>query len=164
MKDIYLLWFNGLMKLVISLLLPFLAALVGSLATNPAIPGWYANLVKPSWNPPNYLFGPVWTVLYILMGISFYLIIKGEFNKKVHRAMRIYYLQLIFNTLWSVVFFGFNNLPLSLVVMAMLWILIVFTIIDFYKIKKLAGYLLIPYILWVSFASFLNFTIFFLNR
>lgn len=150
-------------KLTISVLLPFLAAGVGSFATYSAIPTWYAGLIKPAWNPPNYLFGPVWTILYILMGISFYLVISGKFDKKVHRAIRIYYLQLIFNTLWSVIFFGFQNPLLAFIVIIVLWILIALTIIDFYKIKKIAGYLLIPYILWVSFASVLNLAIYLLN-
>jgi translocator protein len=153
-----------MLKLIISLLLPFLAGAVGSLATFSAIPTWYAGLIKPAWNPPNFLFGPVWTILYIMMGISYYLVITQKFTKKVLAATRIYYFQLIFNTLWSVVFFGYKNPFLGLFVITVLWASIALTIIDFYRVKKVAAYLLVPYILWVSFASFLNLTIFLLNR
>jgi translocator protein len=152
------------MRIIISFLLPFLAGAIGSLATYPAIPTWYASLIKPSWNPPNFLFGPVWTILYILMGVSFYLVISQKKNKMVRLAIQPYYVQLILNTLWSIVFFGFKDLYLALINIAFLWIFIVLTILDFYKVKKLAAYLMIPYLLWVSFAAFLNLTVYLLNR
>jgi len=153
-----------MLKLLVSLLLPFLAAAVGFLATYSAIPVWYAGLIKPTWGPPNYLFGPVWTILYLMMGISYYLVITQKFNKKVLSATRIYYLQLIFNTLWSVVFFAYQSPFLAFLVIIVLWTLIIITIVDFYRVNKIAAYLMIPYILWVSFASILNLTIFLLNR
>jgi len=148
--------------LIPSIVLPLLAGAVGSAFTTSAITTWYTTLNKPSFNPPNYLFGPVWTVLYILMGISFYLVLVSKAKSK-QLAVKLFLVQLILNTLWSLIFFGAHNPMLALFDIVVLWGAILFTIVSFYKISKPASYLLIPYILWVSFATILNLSIVLLN-
>ena len=139
--------------------------IVGSLFTAPAIPAWYAGLVKPPFSPPNWIFAPAWTLLYILMGISFYLIWKkGTKDKKVRYAIKIFGVQLVLNAVWSPIFFGAKNMFLALIVIILMWFFIGKTIVAFGKINKLASRLLYPYILWVSFASLLNFSVWILNR
>jgi tryptophan-rich sensory protein len=156
---------KNFIKLASSIAICFLAAGIGSIFTVSAIPSWYATLVKPSFSPPNYLFGPVWTILYIMMGISLYIIWnKGIKNKNVKAALYIFGIQLILNTIWSPVFFGAHALFLALIIIIALWFYIVKTIKAFAKIDKLASYLLYPYLAWVSFASILNFSVWFLNR
>ncbi|MBN1168758.1 tryptophan-rich sensory protein [Candidatus Woesebacteria bacterium] len=150
-------------KLVVSLTLPFLAGFIGSYFTTPSIPTWYASLNKPKFNPPNWLFGPVWTILYILMGISFYIIWNKQTTKDRSNAFSYYLAQLILNSLWSIVFFGFKEVGLALVVITILWFLILKTIFFFEDLDKTSSNLLIPYILWVSFATILNFSIYILN-
>jgi len=149
-------------KLVIALIIPQAAGLLGSLATAPNITGWYASLVKSSFNPPNWIFGPVWTFLFLLMGIALYLVWTNK-NKNKQTAYLFFSLQLVFNIIWSVLFFGLHNPLSAFVEIIFLWILILLNIIYFYKINKTAGWLLLPYILWVSFAAALNFSIWQLN-
>lgn len=130
-----------------------------------AIPTWYATLNKPVFGPPNYLFAPVWTLLYILMGISLYLVWKkGLKTKIVSDALYLFGIQLILNAIWSPVFFGAKNILLALIIIIAMWIYIVKTISIFGKINKTAAYLLYPYIAWVSFAAILNFSIWLLNK
>lgn len=150
--------------LVFALSISLFAGALGSLATFPAIPTWYAHLNKPSFTPPNWLFGPVWTILYLLMGISFYLI-KVTKVKKMQRieAVQFYISQLVFNMIWSIMFFGLHTPAAAFGTIVALWLLILFTIIRFFAIKKTAAYLLLPYIAWVSFAAVLNFSIALLN-
>jgi tryptophan-rich sensory protein len=154
-------------KLVIALLLPQLAGLLGSLATTQAISTWYVTLNRPSFAPPNWLFAPVWTLLFILMGIAFYLIWEKsvtESQKKLKdQAIKLFLIQLVFNTLWSIIFFGQQLLFLAFVEIIILWILILLTILKFKKINPLSAYLMIPYLLWVSFASVLNLAFALLN-
>lgn len=140
-----------------------LAGLIGSIFTFPSIGNWYKYLNKPFFNPPNWIFGPVWTILYLLMGISFYLIWQSKSKKKNNKYFLIFYMQLFLNSLWSAIFFGLHNTLLAFIEIMFLWLAISLTIISFYKISKLAALLLVPYILWVSFASILNFAIFILN-
>lgn len=141
-----------------------LAGVIGSIFTTPAIQGWYATLVNPSFNPPNWVFAPVWTGLYLLMGISAFLVWrKGLDNHLVNSGLRIFILQLILNTLWSFLFFGLKSPLLGLIEIVLLWIAIVLTILSFFRVSKLAGILLLPYILWVSFATILNFSLWRLN-
>ena len=147
-------------KLVISVFLPLFAGFIGSYFTTPNIAGWYSTLIKPAFNPPNWVFGPVWTLLYIMMGLSFYLIWSKGFHKK---ATAVFLIQLALNSLWSILFFGLQNPFLAFVEIFFLWIAIVATIYFFYKIDKRAAYLMIPYILWVSFAAFLNYSVWILN-
>ncbi len=146
------------------ILLCQLAGVLGSFFTLDSILTWYATLNKPSFNPPNWIFGPVWTTLYTMMGISLYLIgQKGLKNKKVKFAFWLFLVHLAVNTLWSIIFFGLQNLSLALVVIIILWILIIWTIYLFYKLNTIAAYLLIPYAFWVSFATILNYFILKLN-
>lgn len=151
-------------RLIISLVLPQLAGMIGSLFTISAIPTWYAGLTKPALNPPGWIFAPVWTALYALMGIAAFIIWKKGLNRKdVKIALGIFIGQLALNTLWSIIFFGFHSPGWAFVDIILLWLAIVWTMVVFYKISKPAAYLLLPYILWVSFASYLNFMIWILN-
>lgn len=153
------------LKLVISIVICESAGVIGSFFTVPSIPTWYAALQKPEFSPPNFVFGPVWTTLYLLMGISLFLVWKskgGRDNKG--KAMQVFFTQLILNVLWSIVFFGFHSLAGGLVVIVFLWLLIIETIREFSKINKIAAILLYPYLAWVTFASFLNLALVFLNR
>lgn len=151
-------------QLALSLALPQLAGIIGSLFTASAIPTWYATLQKPSFSPPNWLFGPVWILLYILMGISVYLIWqKIAKNKTTKGILWLFWVHLFFNALWSIVFFGLQNPGLALINIIILWLLIVVLMIEFWPINKFSTYLLVPYLLWVSFASLLNYFIWHLN-
>lgn len=153
-----------LSKIFAAIIIAGLAGAIGSVFTGSAIQTWYTTLARPSFAPPNFLFGPVWTTLYIFMGIASYLIFeKGWERKDVKRALNIYLAQLVLNALWSIVFFGLHAIGWALVVIIALWILILMTILSFRKISKPAAYLLVPYILWVTFATALNYGFFALN-
>jgi len=142
-----------------------LAGVIGSVATAPSIPGWFAGLAKPAFNPPNWVFAPVWTILYALMGLAAYLVYgKGPGERRVRRALAVFVLQLVLNVLWSVVFFGAHQILGAVVVIVILWVLILVTILLFSRISRAAAYLLVPYILWVSFAAVLNISFYVLNR
>jgi len=154
-----------MIKLAACIILCLIAGFIGSLFTTPHIPGWYAGLAKPSFTPPSWLFGPVWTALYILMGISLFLVWRGGLGeRRVQLAVGIFIVQLACNVLWSFAFFGRQSPLAGLVVIIVLWILIVITIIASATVSKAAALLLIPYFLWVSFASILNASIWRLNR
>lgn len=142
-----------------------LTGLMATPFTIAAIPTWYATLDKPALSPPNWIFGPVWTTLYALMGTAAFLVWeKGLDKKKVRGALRYFGIQLALNFLWSLLFFGLHSPFLALFDIALLWIVIIATIFKFYKISKPASYLLVPYLLWVTFASYLNYSIWILNR
>jgi tryptophan-rich sensory protein len=142
-----------------------LAGVIGSVFTRPSIPGWYAGLVKPSFNPPNWIFGPVWTTLYVLMGIAAFLVYeKGWKKREVRKALGVFAAQLVLNALWSIVFFGAHQILGAAVLIVILWTLIAASIWLFSRISKAAAYLLVPYILWVSFATVLNISLYVLNR
>jgi len=153
--------FSNVEKLIISVLICLLAGFIGSIFTTPAITTWYAALQRPSFAPPNWVFFPVWTSLFIMMGISLFLVWQKKEKKVI--ALYIFAAQLVLNVLWSVVFFGLRSPLLGLIEIIILWIAILATILSFMKISRTAGYLLIPYILWVSFAAILNFSIWRLN-
>ena len=141
-----------------------LAGAIGSIFTFPSIDTWYSSLQRPSFSPPNWIFGPVWLTLYTLMGISAYLVWKnGWKNREVRNALYIFSIQLILNSIWSLLFFGLNDLFLALLEIIVLWIFIVASIFKFYKIDKKAAWLLVPYLLWVSFAMVLNYYFWVLN-
>ena len=150
-----------IIKLIISLIVCQLAGAIGSVFTVSSVGSWYSGLAKPFFNPPSWLFGPVWTILYLLMGISLYLVWTKKLKSKT--ALYIFGVQLVLNTLWSIFFFGLQQPLLAFIEIIFLWIMIMLTIIYFYKISKTAAYLLIPYILWVSFAAVLNIAIVVLN-
>jgi benzodiazapine receptor len=153
-----------IVKLVVSILACQLAGVIGSLFTAPAVPTWYAALRKPPFTPPGWVFSPVWITLYALMGISAYLIWRnGLGNKGVRIALGVFIAQLVVNALWSVMFFGLKSPLAGLITIAVLWILICLTTLLFLRISTPAGTLLVPYLLWVSFASVLNFFLWRLN-
>lgn len=153
---------KNLYKLILFIVICEGAGLIGSIFTFSAIPTWYQALNKPEFSPPNSVFGPVWTTLYLLMGISAYLIWAS--GKKVKNALTLFWIHLFFNATWSVMFFGLRNPLLGLINIVILWILIVVVTYRFWKINKSAGLLLLPYLAWVSFATYLNYSIWFLNR
>lgn len=149
--------------LFISILIAQAAGGVGSIFTANSVKVWYLTLIKPSFNPPSWVFGPVWTLLFVLMGTAAYLIWQKRGTAGVNLALAVYGTQLVLNALWSYLFFGLHNPVLALVEIVFLWILILACVILFYPISKTASYLMIPYILWVSFAGVLNFFIWRLN-
>jgi tryptophan-rich sensory protein len=154
MKKIY--------KLVISLLIPQLAGGLGGIFTASSVKDWYPVLEKPSLNPPSWVFGPVWTALFFLMGYSLYLVWTSDKEDK-KTAYWVFAVQLVLNVLWSIIFFGLHSPGGALIEIVFLWLAILATIIVFAKISKPAAWLLLPYILWVSFASYLNYAIWALN-
>lgn len=155
---------KDLIKLFCSIIGCELVGILGTPFTVAAIPTWYANLNKPFFSPPNWIFGPVWSLLYFLMGVSFYLILKKGWKKKVVRSAGMFFLaQLALNFLWSPIFFGLKSPLLGLITIIAMWVLIIITMKKFYPLSKIAFYLLIPYLLWVSFATVLNAAILFLN-
>lgn len=152
-----------IIKLVVSVALTLAVGAIAGLFTSKAIPGWYASLNQPSFNPPNWIFGPVWTLLYILLGISFFFIWKQEASKQRSMAIFAFFVQLLLNFVWSFLFFYFNIIGLALVEIILLWISIAYMLFMFYKVKPLATYINIPYMLWVTYASILNAAYFSLN-
>jgi len=156
---------DDVIKLVISLLASFAAAGIGSLFTFKAIPTWYAGLKKPPYTPPNWAFGPVWTTLYILMAISVFLIWqKGLAMDGVLLAFTLFWIQLALNALWSIIFFGMRAKGGGVITIIVLWFLILATIITSFRVSEWAGALLIPYLLWVSIATYLNIGVWLLNK
>lgn len=151
-------------KLIISLVACQCAGLIGSIFTVSAIPTWYSTLQKPSFTPPNWLFAPAWVTLYLLMGISAFIVWrKGLDSKPVRAVLIVFLIQLILNALWSVAFFGLESPLYGVIVIAALWLAILITTIKFFRLSALAGLLLLPYIGWVSFAAVLNVLILILN-
>jgi benzodiazapine receptor len=155
---------SHIIKLVVSIALPLLIGAIAGLFTAQAIPDWYATLNRPSFNPPNWLFGPVWTALYFLLGISFFLIWKVDPSKERNYAILVFLLQLLLNFGWSFFFFYFKMIGLAFVEISVLWISIVIMLLLFYKIRPMAAYINIPYLLWVTFATILNAGYYILNR
>ena len=152
------------LKLAVSIIACLLAGFIGGIFTSSSVSTWYETLNKPSFSPPNWVFGPVWTLLYILMGISFYIVwLKSFKEKEVKKAAAIFAVQLLLNMLWSILFFGLKSPLAAFIEVVLLWLAICLTILQFSKISKPAAYLLVPYILWVSFASVLNLAIVLLN-
>lgn len=142
-----------------------LAGIIGSIFTIEAIPTWYATLVKPALNPPSWVFGPVWTMLYALMGLAVFLVWKqGWRRKEVKTALGLFGAQLATNALWSILFFRMHSPFYALIDILVMWVLILVTSIAFYRISKPAAYLLMPYLGWVSFATYLNYMIYVLNQ
>ena len=149
--------------LILFILLCQLPGIIGSYLTASSIPVWYAGLNKPWFNPPNFLFGPVWFTLYVMMGVSLFMVwnTKSDMSKKT--AVIVFSVQLLLNALWSIIFFGMRNPGLAFIEIILLWVFILLSIIKFYPVSRKASYILIPYLLWVSYASVLNFSIWRLN-
>jgi translocator protein len=146
-----------MIKLITSFILTFLVATLGSSVTTPAIQGWYQTINKAPFNPPNGLFAPVWTILFIMMAISLYLVWKKD------KFPKIFILQLFLNFFWSFSFFYLHQPLLAYIDILALIVVLIFTIKQFIKIDKLAAYLLYPYLAWISFASILNLYVVLLN-
>ena len=152
-----------LVKILISTITTLTLGIASGFSTIQSIKDWYQFLIKPSFNPPNWIFGPVWTILYVMMGISFAMIWHAS-NIQKNRAILLFTIQFIFNLAWSFLFFNCHLLGIAFVEILLMGYFIVSTIISFYKINKVAAYLLIPYLCWVCFATVLNGTIWFLNK
>ncbi len=151
-------------KLVISIALPLAVGGVAGFFTQPEIEGWYRTIQKPLWQPPAWLFAPVWTTLYVMMGIALYLIWKSTAPQQQKRtAIILWAVQLLLNFFWSAIFFKHHKIGLALIDIVALWLAILLTIFAFARINRVAAWLLVPYISWVSFAGILNFTIYRLN-
>lgn len=151
--------------LVLCIAVPLLIGIAGSFYTAPEIPTWYASLNKPSFTPPSWVFGPVWTILYILMGISLFLVVRnGLAAVPVQQGVLLYSAQLALNFLWSVLFFGMHAVFLGLLDILLLFVLIAATIALFLRISRPAAWLLVPYLCWIGFASLVNAMTWILNR
>jgi len=155
----------NLKTLITSVIICFVPAIIGSLATSSSVSTWYPTLVKSPLNPPPWVFGPVWTILYLFQSISLYLVrtTKQDSGQKM-LAYVFFGFQLFFNLLWSVLFFLLKSPGAALIEIGLLLISLIFTIIAVYRIHKSAAYLLLPYLAWISFASYLNLQVFILNR
>lgn len=149
--------------LIVAILICFAAAGIGSLATTPQIPGWYANLAKPTWTPPGWIFGPVWTLLYLMMAVAAWLVWRQAGFAGAKLPLALFGIQLALNSLWSVLFFGLQNPSAAAVEIVLLWAAILATMITFWKRSQLAGGLLTPYLAWGSFAAMLNVAIWRMN-
>jgi translocator protein len=154
---------KNIIQLTGCLLFVFIAGAIGSYFTFPEINGWYSTLHKPFFNPPNWIFGPVWTTLYIFIAVSLYIIIKEKKTKQRDSAIALFIIQLILNTAWSIIFFGFRFPLAAFIEIIVLWILILLTLVYFYRINQITIYFLSPYLAWVSFATILNGAIVILN-
>jgi len=151
-------------KLIVALAVCQIAGLVASLFTTPAFAGWYAALEKPGFTPPNWVFSPVWIGLFVLMAVAAFLVWnKGFSTKGVKTALAFFGIQLLLNVLWSILFFGCRSPFLALVEIVTLWLAIAVTILTFYRVSKPAAFMLVPYLLWVTFTATLSFAIFRLN-
>lgn len=152
------------MKVFISIALPLGVGGLAGLFTASEINGWFHTIKKPWWQPPNWVFGPVWTALYLLMGIAFYLVWKSHVPAKQKRmAIILWLVQLVFNFFWSFIFFKKHQIDWALGEIVLLWVFILLTILYFGRISKAAAWLMVPYICWVTFASVLTLTIYRLN-
>ncbi|UFH35999.1 TspO/MBR family protein [Flavobacterium acetivorans] len=157
---------NKITKILIVVVTCLAIGYFSGIVTRSSIETWYPTLIKPSFNPPNWVFAPVWSMLYIMMGVAAALVWdRMESDKEaVKRALLIFAIQLALNALWSYLFFGLHNPMLAGIEIVLLWLLIYETYIHFSKINKIAGYLILPYLAWVSFATVLNASIWWLNR
>jgi tryptophan-rich sensory protein len=156
---------SNIIKLIISILLPQVVGVIGSLFTMTSVSTWYASLKKPAFNPPDWIFGPVWTTLYLLMGMALFLVWKQGFQRQeIKCAVAHFGIQLGLNLMWSFLFFYLRMPFIAFVEIVILWISIAITLFQFLKISRPAGILFVPYFLWVSFAVVLNFFLWLLNN
>ena len=149
--------------LPVFVIIPFLLAFVGQLLSGSMPNAWYNQLDKPPFNPPAWLFGPVWTLLYISMGLAAWLVWRDRRNHRVAQPLAIFVIQLLINVSWSPVFFGLQNPGLAFVVIIVLWVAILLTTRAFFRVSRLSGWLMVPYLGWVSFAAVLNWFLWRLN-
>jgi len=156
--------FSKFLTLLICILIPLIIGSIAGIANVGNVNEWYVKLIKPSFNPPGYLFGPVWTILYVLLGLSLYMIWKSPTGKNRSQALLIFSIQMFLNFIWTFIFFYFKQTGLALVDIILLWIFIITMILVFKCINKTAAFIQIPYLLWVSFATVLNASIWILNK
>lgn len=155
---------NNTLKLIIAIAIPVAVGGISGFFTSTGVESWYQTINKPSWNPPGWIFGPVWTTLYIMMGVALFLVWKSNASDVLKRtAITIFAIQLLLNFFWSFIFFDQQQIGWALVEIIVMWVFILLTIFAFANVSKLAAWLLVPYISWVSFATFLNYTIWKLN-
>lgn len=154
---------KNFLKLIGSIFICYLPGIIGGFFTANNLYPWYGTLVKPSFNPPSWVFSPVWTTLYTLMGISLFLVLKSKYSPDKRQGLIFFAIQLFLNGLWSIVFFGLHQILWAFIVIILLLLFITLSIWKFYSVSKPAAYILIPYLLWVSFASVLNFSLYQLN-
>lgn len=154
---------RSLMGLAVSMGLCFGAGFVGSLFTTPSIPTWYAGLAKPSWTPPAWIFGPVWSVLYGMMALALWLIWRRSGFATAAVPIALFMVQLVLNVLWSLLFFGLRMPGVAFAEIVLLWLAILATLITFWRLNASAGYLLLPYLVWTAFAGALNFALWRMN-
>ena len=156
---------KDLVSLVVAVAISLVVGGLGGIATSSSVATWYQDLNKPPWNPPGWVFGPVWTLLYILMGVALWLVWRSGWDSPEGRmALILFGVQLLFNLLWSLIFFGLRKPGWALLEIGLLWVLILATLVQFYRLRPEAGLLLVPYQLWVTFATALNAAIWWLNR
>jgi tryptophan-rich sensory protein len=156
--------FKQYVQLFFCLTIPLIIGGVSGFATSGGLQDWYPSLAKPSFNPPNFLFGPVWTTLYLLMGVSLYMILQLPPSTARRNALIIFGVQIFLNFWWSIIFFSWHEMGWALVEIIAIWFSILAMIITFKQLKPIAGYLQIPYLMWVSFATLLNASLWWLNR
>lgn len=155
---------SNTLKLIIAVALPLVVGATSGFFTMTGVESWYQTINKPSWNPPNWVFGPVWTTLYILMGVALFLVWKADTSAELKKiAISLFAVQLVFNFFWSFIFFYLQQPGWAVLELAIMWIFILLTIFAFAQVSKTAAWLLVPYISWVSFAGILNYTIWKLN-
>ena len=156
---------SNIVAFVIALAVPFTVAAIGGIVTSSSVSTWYQTLNKPAWNPPAWVFGPVWTVLYFMMGLASWLVWRrrSQNEAQVRSALGWYGLQLSLNLGWSVIFFGLQQIGLALIEIVALWSTLLLTTVKFWHIRRAAAGLLLPYLLWTTFATALNAAIWWLN-
>ena len=151
---------NKYISLGLILLVTFAASGIGGFVTSSFKEPWYSEIVLPTFNPPSWVFGPVWTILYILMSVAIWVIWNNSLNKKI---LQVYFVHLFFNAIWSIIFFGFHQILFALIDLGIILIFIIWLMKIYYQINKISFVLMIPYLLWSSYALILNTTIFYLN-
>jgi translocator protein len=155
---------NNVVKLIIAIAIPLIVGGISGFFTVSSVGGWYQTINKPSWNPPNWIFGPMWTTLYVMMGIALFLVWKTDTSTELKKiAIILFAVQLILNFFWSFIFFNQHQPGWALADIIAMWCCILLTIFAFAQVNKTAAWLLVPYISWVSFAGILNYTIWRLN-
>ncbi|MBP8115793.1 MAG: tryptophan-rich sensory protein [Chitinophagaceae bacterium] len=155
---------NNTLKLIIAIAIPVAVGGISGFFTATGVDSWYQTINKPSWNPPGWIFGPVWTTLYVMMGIALFLVWKSDSSDILKKtAIALFAIQLILNFFWSFIFFDQQQIGWALLEIIVMWIFILLTIFAFGNVSKLAAWLLVPYVSWVSFATILNYTIWKLN-
>ena len=156
---------NNTLKLIIAIAIPLIVGGTSGFFTATGVESWYQTIARPTWNPPGWLFGPVWTTLYVMMGISLFLVWKEDTSVELKKiGIALFAVQLVLNFFWSFIFFNQHQIGWALVEIAAMWVFILLTIFAFAQVNKAAAWLLVPYISWVSYATILNYTIWQLNK